>query len=343
MDLQHMGVGGDDSWTHLRTVAEAHYVQPEQTSTFSLRLLPLGLDAARCGVYPEASPNPNPNHNPRPNPNPGLDSSPSPSPSSPSPSPSPSPDPNPNPNQASLAHTARPILLSGSPLLLRAVSPPTAAASASAASASASAASATAPFGDPFNEVDGGGGGGGGGDGGGDGSCCGGGGGDVHGGAYLRVAPLEHPAVSVQPLPSRLPRTQRHLGALTVELMYGEGGPVCFGNTVTLRGRGGRYVDANPNLSPSLDPDPDPDPNTNSNFNPNPRPNPKPNPKLNPNPNPNPYPTPPLTLTLTLTPTRYVDVDVDGGAVAARWSAAGAWQVPSTAPSFYCHTPCIAH
>ena len=31
IDLQHMGVGGDDSWTHLRTVAEAHYVQAEQT------------------------------------------------------------------------------------------------------------------------------------------------------------------------------------------------------------------------------------------------------------------------------------------------------------------------
>ena len=83
------------------------------------------------------------------------------------------------------------------------------------------------------------GGGGGGGDGGGDGGS----GGDGDSGAYLRVTPLEHPAVSVQPLPSWLPRTQRHLGALTVELMQGEGGPVCFGNTVTLRGRGGRYVD----------------------------------------------------------------------------------------------------
>ena len=31
IDLQHMGVGGDDSWTHLRTVAETHYVQAEQT------------------------------------------------------------------------------------------------------------------------------------------------------------------------------------------------------------------------------------------------------------------------------------------------------------------------
>ena len=50
--------------------------------------------------------------------------------------------------------------------------------------------------------------------------------------------------VSVQPLPSRLPRTQRHLGALTAELMPAEGGPVCFGKTITLRGRGGRYVDA---------------------------------------------------------------------------------------------------
>ena len=27
IDLHHMGVGGDDSWTHLRTVAEAYYVQ----------------------------------------------------------------------------------------------------------------------------------------------------------------------------------------------------------------------------------------------------------------------------------------------------------------------------
>ena len=47
----------------------------------------------------------------------------------------------------------------------------------------------------------------------------------------------------MQPLPSWLPTTQRHLGALTAELMQGDGGPVCFGNTVTLRGRGGRYVD----------------------------------------------------------------------------------------------------
>ena len=158
--------------------------------------------------------------------------------------------------QASLAHTARPILLSGSPLLLRAVSPPTAAVlpPLAAAASAASAASATAPFGNPFDEVAstatsraagaeakaeaprGG-------DGGSDGGGDGGSGGDGDSGAYLRVTPLEHPAVSVQPLPSWLPRTQRHLGALTVELMQGEGGPVCFGNTVTLRGRGGRYVD----------------------------------------------------------------------------------------------------
>ena len=49
IDLHHMGVGGDDSWTHLRTVAEAHYVQAKQTS-----------------------PNPDPNPNPNPNPNPHL-------------------------------------------------------------------------------------------------------------------------------------------------------------------------------------------------------------------------------------------------------------------------------
>jgi hypothetical protein len=48
-------------------------------------------------------------------------------------------------------------------------------------------------------------------------------------------------AVSVQPLPARLPRTQRHHGAVIVE--KGAGGPICFGNTVHLRGRGGRYID----------------------------------------------------------------------------------------------------
>ena len=60
--------------------------------------------------------------------------------------------------------------------------------------------------------------------------------------------------VSVQPLPSRLPRTQRHLGALTAELMPAEGGPVYYGKTIALRGRGGRYVDAgaHPTFSPSL-------------------------------------------------------------------------------------------
>ena len=47
--------------------------------------------------------------------------------------------------------------------------------------------------------------------------------------------------MSVQPLPGRLPRTQRHLGAVMVE--QGAGGPVCVGSTVALRGRGGRYID----------------------------------------------------------------------------------------------------
>ena len=97
----------------------------------------------------------------------------------------------------------------------------------------------------------------------------------------------------MQPLPSWLPTTQRHLGALTAEpnlspspnsipnsipnpnpnqgaltaeLMQGDGGPVCFGNTVTLRGHGDRCVDvANPITNPNPNPDPDPNPNPNSN------------------------------------------------------------------------------
>ena len=120
----------------------------------------------------------------------------------------------------------------------------------------------------------------------------------------------------MQPLPSWLPTTQRHLGALTAELMQGDGGPVCFGNTVTLRGRGGRYVDFDflalaltltltlaltlaLILTLTLT----------------------------------------LSLTVTLTLTRYVDVDSEGGAVAARWSEAGAWQVPPLIPALYTATP----
>ena len=106
----------------------------------------------------------------------------------------------------------------------------------------------------------------------------------------------------MQPLPSWLPTTQRHLGALTAELMQGDGGPVCFGDTVTLRGRGGRCVDVDflaLTLTPTLT----------------------------------------LSLTVTLTLTRYVDVDSEGGAVAARWSEAGAWQVPPLIPALYTATP----
>lgn len=49
LDAHHMGVGGHDSWTPLRTIGENYFVQPTLRSTFRLRMLPLSAatDAAR--------------------------------------------------------------------------------------------------------------------------------------------------------------------------------------------------------------------------------------------------------------------------------------------------------
>jgi hypothetical protein len=48
LDMQHMGVGGHDTWTPLRTVGERYFVAPTQRSLFRLRLAALtpqrGLD-----------------------------------------------------------------------------------------------------------------------------------------------------------------------------------------------------------------------------------------------------------------------------------------------------------
>ena len=118
--------------------------------------------ASRINPNPRVAQSSSTNPSPDPSPNPKF-------------GPGPDPRPNPDPDQASLADTARPILLSGSPLLLRAVPPP------------------EAQRGDN-----------GGGEGGGEGGGDFGSGGDGGGGAYLRVNPLEHPAVSVQPLPGWL-------------------------------------------------------------------------------------------------------------------------------------------
>lgn len=41
LDAQHMGVGGHDSWTRLRTVGSAYYVPPEQLAIFSFNMQPI--------------------------------------------------------------------------------------------------------------------------------------------------------------------------------------------------------------------------------------------------------------------------------------------------------------
>ena len=54
LDALHMGVGGHDSWTALKTVGEAYYVAPHQRAFFRLRLSPLSAGRGPT-ADPEAS------------------------------------------------------------------------------------------------------------------------------------------------------------------------------------------------------------------------------------------------------------------------------------------------
>eukprot|EP00965_Chrysotila_dentata_P176724 5836538-Pleurochrysis_carterae.AAC.1 len=50
LDVQHMGVGGHDSWTKLATVGADYYVSPRQNAAMSLRLMPM---TPRRGEMPD--------------------------------------------------------------------------------------------------------------------------------------------------------------------------------------------------------------------------------------------------------------------------------------------------
>ena len=50
LDLHHMGVGGVDSWTPLRTVGERYFVSPSQRSVMRLRLSPLSSSSTAAAA-----------------------------------------------------------------------------------------------------------------------------------------------------------------------------------------------------------------------------------------------------------------------------------------------------